>query len=73
MITSGIDPFRSYELHRRIPEVIERMRVRPTYWTAWSQSLRITGMEGGHSEIISRVSRLLRRMADDRPDTKGAP
>lgn len=69
MITSGNpDPFRSYELHRRIPEVIERMRVEAgVLEDLVAEYSRITGMEGGHSEIISRVARLLRRMADD-PD-----
>lgn len=70
MITSANpDRYRTYELHRKIPEVIDRIRAQAEIFdNLVTEYSRITGMEGGHSEILSRHARLLHKMADD-PDS----
>jgi len=69
MITSSNpDRYRTYELGRKIPEVIERIRIQAHIFDELVEEYsRITGMEGGHSEILSRQARLMHQMADD-PD-----
>lgn len=67
MITSSNpDRYRSYELHRKIPEVIKRIRLlADTFDRLVDEYSSITGMAGGHSEIISRQARLMHKMAND--------
>lgn len=67
MITSSNpDRYRSYELHRKIPEVIKRIGLLADAFDRLVEEYSaITGMEGGHSEIISRHARLMHKMVDD--------
>lgn len=69
MITSSNpDRYRTYELGRKIPEVIQRIEVQASIFDELVEEYsQITGMEGGHSEILSRQARLMHQMADD-PD-----
>lgn len=70
MITSSTpDPLRDYELHVRIPEVIENLRVQSMVLSDLSERLEnYTGEKGSHVAILNDLSRQLITMAD-RPDT----
>lgn len=67
MITSGNpDPMRTYELHKRIPAVIDRIGVQAEIFERLVDVfVEATGMEGEHTEILSRMARLLTRMYSD--------
>lgn len=69
MITSSNpDPMRTYELHKRIPAVIEQIgKQAEIFEELVDEFVTKTGMEGEHTEMISRLARQLRRMYQD-PD-----
>ncbi|HBG01927.1 MAG TPA: ABC transporter substrate-binding protein, partial [Firmicutes bacterium] len=70
MITSGNpDPRRSYELARKLPDVMERIRKQARIFEGLvSDFAAVTGMEGGHTGILKQQAHLLKRMGDD-PET----
>lgn len=67
MITGGNpDPMRTYELDKRIPEVISRIGYQADiYQDLVDQLIAETGMEGEHTQALTQVAFLLRRMYSD--------
>lgn len=67
MITSSNpDPRRSYELARKLPDVIGRIRQQAAIFEQLVQDFAaVTGMEGGHTGILKQQAHLLKRMGDD--------
>lgn len=67
MVTSSNpDPRRSYELARKLPDVIERIAVQAQVFEDLVQDFAaVTGMEGGHTGILRQQAHLLQRMAAD--------
>lgn len=67
MITSANpDPMRTYELDKRIPGVIVQIgELADLFESVVDYFVSITGMEGEHTELLSRQTRLLRRMSAD--------
>lgn len=73
MITSNTpDPMRSYELNKRIPSVIARIGEQADIFeNLVAKLVAATGMEGEHTEMLSRQARLLRRMHRDHDSIPG--
>lgn len=67
MITSSNpDPRRSYELERKLPDVMEQIQVQARIFEELVRDFAaVTGMEGGHTGILRQQAHLLRRMAQD--------
>ncbi|MDI9419100.1 MAG: extracellular solute-binding protein [Bacillota bacterium] len=67
MITTGNpDPMRTYELDKRIPEVIEQIgRQASIYRSLVQQFVDETGMEGEHTQALTQISFILQRMYAD--------
>ena len=67
MITSGNpDPMRTYELDKRIPEVIEQIgRQAQIYQSLARQFADESGMEGEHTQALTQISFILGRMYGD--------
>ena len=70
MITSAApDPLRDYELHKRIPQVIENLKIQSSVLAELSAELEnYTGEKGSHVALLDDLSRQLSDMAR-RPDT----
>jgi len=70
MITSpSPDPIRSYQLHKRVPHLLERLRTQADVLTWMAGELeRVTGQRGGHTATLVDISLMLNRMADE-PDS----
>lgn len=69
MITSSNpDSMRTYELHKRIPQVIEQIGKQANIFEELvAEFVSRTGMESEHTEMLNRLARQLRRMYED-PD-----
>jgi len=67
MITSGNpDPMRTYELDKRIPEVIEQIgRQAQIYRDLVQQFAAESGMEGEHTQALTQIAFVLQRMYQD--------
>lgn len=70
MITSANpDPLRSYELHKRVPQLLERLREQADVITGMATELeRVTGQRGGHTATLVDIALMLTRMVDE-PDS----
>ena len=70
MITSATpDPMRSYQLERRVPNLLERLAAQSEVVKEMAAELRrITGERGGHTATLIDLARMLDRMVD-RPDS----
>lgn len=70
MITSSTpDPLRDYELETRIPELFGRLEERYRVFLEMQEFFEsYTGQMGGHTELLSRIAHMLRRMIE-RPHT----
>ncbi len=67
MITSTTpDPMRSYQLDKRIPEVIERIRIQAETIKKLAEDFEsFSGQTGGHTNTLNKFALLLARMAED--------
>lgn len=69
MITStNPDPLRSYELDKRVPGLLEKLRTQSSLLFQMAEDYeKVTGEIGGHSAVLRDIARLLDRMVD-KPD-----
>lgn len=67
MVTSTTpDPLRSYQLDKRIPEIIERIRVQGETIKGLAEDLEsFTGQSGEYTSTLNKLAILLERMAND--------
>lgn len=70
MITSPTpDPIRSYQLDKRVPQLIERLERQAQVLRGMAAEFeRITGQKGGHTATLTDFARMLERMVT-RPDS----
>ena len=70
MITSpSPDPLRTYQLDKRVPKLLERLRTQAEAITWMADEFeRLTGQRGGHTATLVDIALMLNRMADE-PDS----
>ena len=70
MITSASpDPLRSYQLEKRVPHLLQRLREQASILRGMASELEtLTGQRGGHIATLVEVALMLTRMADE-PDS----
>lgn len=70
MVTSAVpDPMRSYQLDKRVPQLLERLRTQADVITWMAEEFeRLTGQRGGHTATLIDIALMLNRMADE-PDS----
>ena len=66
MITSATpDPLRSYQLEKRIPGLLERLKVQAGIMRSMAQEFEsLTGQRGGHTAVLTDIAIMLERMVD---------
>ena len=70
MITSSTpDPMRSYQLERRVPDLLDRISAQSEVLKGMAREFeQITGQRGGHTATLTDLARMLDRMVY-RPDS----
>ncbi|NLU40750.1 MAG: hypothetical protein GXX08_00910, partial [Firmicutes bacterium] len=66
MITSATpDPLRSYQLEKRIPGLLERLKVQAGIMRSMAKEFEsLTGQRGGHTAVLTDIAIMLERMVD---------
>jgi ABC-type glycerol-3-phosphate transport system substrate-binding protein len=66
MITSATpDPLRSYQLEKRIPGLLERLKVQAEIMRSMAAELEsLTGQRGGHTAVLTDIAIMLERMVE---------
>ena len=67
MITSASpDPLRSYQLEKRVPQLLERLRTQAGVLKGMASELEaVTGQRGGHIATLIDIALMLTRMVDE--------